>query len=265
MKILAKIGLTRIAKSRVSCSRSLRAKFLAAAAVWLALGAIVLRPEPLAPNTLPVVGGAARQGLASIPPQNAFKPAGVTFASDAQYPLNTNAEGIVVFNVLLNPRGKISSVNPLTDIPPLTNAAESSLSGWKFTPASAGGAAVASQLLVAFVFRHAIAGRNPPAFSPVTAPSPVNGYTPPGIVSAAYADYPSSTIAAGSIVVELTVQSDGGIKNAGVVRGLSGGFAPLALTAARQWGFQPATLNGSPVTSKVDIAFVFSSRALNPF
>jgi hypothetical protein len=189
----------------------------------------------------------------------------VISASDVQYPLDTTAEGIVVLDVLLSARGKIASINKLADIPPLTNAAESSLSAWRFMPATGEGAADASQFLVAFVFRHAIAGRNPPAFSPIFPPGQATGYIPPGIMSAAYAEYPSSTIAAGAIVVEETIRADGGIKNVRVVRGMSGGFAPLASKAASQWGFEPAMLNGSPVASKVAIAFVFSSRALNPF
>lgn len=263
MKILARIQLAGMGK--VWASRSSRPVFLVAVVVWIGLGAVVLRPEPLASSTMPVVLSGPRRTFASLPRQGAFKPAGVISASDVHYPFNTDAEGIVVFDVLLNASGKISSINALTDVPPLTNAAESSLSAWKFIPASSDGAAEASQMLVALVFRHAIQGRNPPAFSPVFAPSQGTSYTPPGITSAAYADYPTSTIAAGAIVLEETIRADGGIKNARVVRGMSGGFAPLALKAASQWGFEPAMWNGSAVTSKVAIAFVFSSRALNPF
>jgi len=49
------------------------------------------------------------------------------------------------------------------------------------------------------------------------------------------------------------------------VREVAGGFAPLAMNAAKEWEFQSAMLDGKPVPSSVAIAFVFSSRSLNPF
>jgi hypothetical protein len=123
----------------------------------------------------------------------------------------------------------------------------------------------ASWMLVAFVFRHAVKAWNPPVFDPVFASKEQAGYMPAGIFTATYADYPTSTIAAGVTVVEVTIKADGIISTVKVVREMSGGFVPLAVKAARQWEFEPAMLNGTPVVSKVAIAFVFSSRALNPF
>ena len=120
-------------------------------------------------------------------------------------------------------------------------------------------------MLVAFVFRHAVKEWNPPNFNPVFAPREQSGYMPPGIYSATYADYPASTIAASTTVVQLTVKSDGIISNVQAVRSVRGGFLSMAEKAAKSWQFEPAMLKGSPVTSKIAIAFVFSSRALNPF
>jgi hypothetical protein len=39
----------------------------------------------------------------------------------------------------------------------------------------------------------------------------------------------------------------------------------MAIEAAKQWRFQSALRDGQGVPSKVAIAFVYSSRALNPF
>jgi hypothetical protein len=237
--------------------RSAIAAFLLNFALWLFAYPGTLIPESLGPNT-------------TRPDQpdrqhNGFQPAGVISAHAVKYPLDTTAEGIIVFAVSLNAAGEMSGCSALTDVPPLTNAAESSLRSWKFMPASFEGTPQSSRMLVAFAFRHAVKTRNPQPFVPVTSRGEGKGYSPVGITAATYADYPSSTIAAGAVVVEDTVEPDGSVGHERVIRGMDGGFVPLAVKAAREWQFEPAMLNGNPATSKIAIAFVFSSRALNPF
>ena len=204
--------------------------------------------------------------LAAAQEKKPFVPAGLLTARNVQYPLDTTADGIVVFNVSINAGGGIVNISALNEIPPLTQVAKSSLQTWKFAPASTGGAAESSEMLVAFVFRHAVKMSTPPDFASVSPPADHrSGYTPPGISSAVYAEYPTSTVAAGAVVVQAVVQADGTLGEVKVVRSLSGGFDPLALKAARNWQMEPAMLKGAPIASKVAIAFVFSSRALNPF
>jgi len=195
----------------------------------------------------------------------AFEPPEVISASDVQYPLQTMAEGIVVADVSLSASGEIADINVVSDIPPLTDAAETSLRTWKFKPASRDGVSVVSQMMVAFVFRHAVTTGSPPLFKAAFPARQEDGYIPPGIFSARYADYPASTIAAGATVIQVEVDANGSTGKLDVVHGMEGGFVPLALKAAGQWQFHPAVLNGTHVASKVAVAFVFSSRALNPF
>lgn len=195
----------------------------------------------------------------------AFKAPEIVAAKDVQYPLNTMAAGIIVFDVSLSATGKIANVRALTNIPPLTATAQSALQAWKFAPASLAGVPEPSQMIVAVVFRHGVQSVSPPLFTPVSASKESANYIPAGIVAATYSEYPASTIAASTTVVQVNVKADGNIDNMRVVRGVSGGFIPLAQNAAKQWQFQPATLHGTPVASKVAIAFVFSSRALDPF
>jgi hypothetical protein len=40
-------------------------------------------------------------------------------------------------------------------------------------------------------------------------------------------------------------------------------FTEFALSAARKWQFQAATLDGKPISSNVAIAFVFSTPAVD--
>jgi hypothetical protein len=210
---------------------------------------------------------------ARTPDQNAarnpYKPAGVVSAADVQFPFQTAADGVVVFSVSVGPGGEARKISLLKDVPPFTAAAERSLHGWKFAAASQNGRPEDSEMLVAFVFRHAVYIANEPPFTPLLpakeAGETRRGFIPPGILSISYADYPARTIAIGAVVVQTNVRPDGSAGYVSVVRDLEGGFAPLAIKAAKRWRFLVALRDGQPVPSRVAIAFVFSSRSLNPF
>jgi hypothetical protein len=201
--------------------------------------------------------------------RNLYKPAGAVSAADVQFPFQTAADGIVAFNVSLDAAGAIKKIRVLQDVPPLTAAAEQSLKAWKFRAASQNDMPEDSQMLVTFVFRHAVYLANPPTFTPILpakqSAETRGGFVPPGILSVVYAGYPASTIASGAVVVQANVRPDGSTGGVSVVRDLQGGFGPLAIQAAKHWRFQSALRDGRPVPSKVAIAFVFSSRSLNPF
>ena len=227
-----------------------------------------------APMPAPVqVNPPAQAPPATTQPQNAarngYKPAAVLSAGDVQFPFQTPADGVVVFDVSLGPSGELRKINVLNNIPPFTAAAKSSLHNWKFSPASEAGRPEESEMLVAFVFRHAVYIANEPPFTPLVpakeSAEARRGFVPPGILSISYAAYPASTIAMGAVVVQAGVEPNGSVGEVSIVRDIEGGFGPLAGDAARHWRFQPAARDGRPVPSKVAIAFVFSSRALNPF
>jgi outer membrane biosynthesis protein TonB len=198
-----------------------------------------------------------------------YKPAQAVAAGDTQYPFQTSAEGIVVFEVSVGERGEVKKTGVLVDVPPFTAAAEQSLKSWKFAPATQNGRAEDSQMLVAFAFRHAVYLANPPALNGVFPSKGSEGgrsdFIAPSILYATYAGYPASTVAYGAIVVQASVKADGSTGDVTVLRDLPGGFAAMAIEAAKQWRFQSALRDGQGVPSKVAIAFVYSSRALNPF
>lgn len=232
------------------------------------------------PSQAPGANSAARQtnrpqqtlGLPA-PGQNGardiYKPAQAVAAGDTQYPFQTSAEGIVVFEVSVGERGEVKKTGVLVDVPPFTAAAEQSLKSWKFAPATQNGRAEDSQMLVAFAFRHAVYLANPPALNGVFPSKGSEGgrsdFIAPSILYATYAGYPASTVAYGAIVVQASVKADGSTGDVTVLRDLPGGFAAMAIEAAKQWRFQSALRDGQGVPSKVAIAFVYSSRALNPF
>jgi len=197
-----------------------------------------------------------------------YKPARAVTAADTQYPFQTSAEGIVVFDVSIGERGEVKKISALVDVPPFTAAAEQSLN-WKFAAAAQNGRAEDSEMLVAFAFRHAVYLANPPALNGVFPTKGSEGgrsdFIAPAILYATYAGYPTSTVAYGAVVVQASVKADGSTGDVSILRDLPGGFAPMAIEAAKQWRFQSALRDGQGVPSKVAIAFVYSSRALNPF
>ena len=199
----------------------------------------------------------------------AYKPARVLSAADVDFPFQTTADGIVVFDVSLDAQGAIKNISVLQDLPPFTAPAKQSLRNWKFAPASDNGRPEDSEMPVAFVFRHSVYIANELPFTPIVPKKDSDdtrrGFIPPGILSVSYAGYPASTIAMGAVVVQARVKPDGSTGEVTVVRKLAGGFGPLAIDAAKHWKFQPALRDGKPVPAHVPIAFVFSSRALNPF
>src|SRR6266702_2969546 len=200
---------------------------------------------------------------------NPYQPARVVSAADVQFPFQTPADGVVVFSVSVAARGTVRKFSVLHDVPPLTGAAEQSLRDWKFAAASQDRMPEDSEILVAFVFRHAVYIANEPPFTPIfpakESAETRRGFVAPGILSISYAGYPASTIALGAVVVQVNVKPDGSTGGVSVIRDLPGGFGPLAIKAAKHWEFQAALRDGRPVPSKVAIAFVFSSRSLNPF
>jgi hypothetical protein len=260
---------------------------MAAASLFVAAGVLVCLVRPA--ETLAVGSLKARQNPTSnatpaqanpsqeIPPaqtqeqnatRNPYRPAGVVSAADVLFPFQTTADGVVVFGVSLGAGSEIKQISVLKDLPPFTSAAEHSLRNWRFTAASLNGQPEDSEMLVAFVFRHAVYIANPPAFTPIfpaRESAETRGLIPAGILSVSYAAYPASTIAFGAVVVQANVRPDGSTGGVSVVRDLPGGFGLLATDAAKRWGFQAALRDGRPVPSKVAVAFVFSSRSLNPF
>jgi hypothetical protein len=218
------------------------------------------RPQQSPGSPAPGPNG-ARDGI--------YKPAQAVTAADTQYPFQTSAEGIVVFDVSVGERGELKKISALVDVPPFTVAAEQSLKSWKFAPATQNGRAEDSEMLVAFAFRHAVYLANPPALNGVFPTKGSEGgrsdFIAPAILYATYAGYPTSTVAYGAVVVQASVKADGSTGEVSILRDLPGGFAPMAIEAAKQWRFQSALRDGQGVPSKVAIAFVYSSRALNPF
>jgi TonB family protein len=195
--------------------------------------------------------------------QAPLTPAGVVSATDAQYPIRSVADGAVVLDVALDAGGGVKGTTVVRDIASLTAIATSSVQSWKFNPASGKAASEASVVRVVFAFRPPEYRAAGPNFSPLlrgadSSAKNAPGYIPAGILSVApYPEYPVNAAMAGAVVVQVTVDRSGEIGSVKIIRDLPP-FTALAVSAAKNWRFQAARLNGQPVVSNVAIAFVFA-------
>src|ERR1700730_2638552 len=156
--------------------------------------------------------------------RNPYKPARAVSAADVEFPFQTTADGVVIFRVSLDSSGAVRKTTVLQNVPPFTAAAEQSLRDWKFAGASQERRPEDSEMLGAFVFRHAVYIANEPPFTPIF-PAKESGearraFIPSGILSMAYAGYPANTIAMGAVVVQVNVRLDGSAGPVSVVRDL---------------------------------------------
>lgn len=203
--------------------------------------------------------------------QEIYKPAEVTSAGDAYVPYQVVVDGLFVLDVSLDDDGTVQGIDPLRNPGSMVGAAKTSVRSWRFQPASKDGKSVRSRMTVSFVYRppnYGYAGAAPPkSFSPVLplnqSDSPERGnYVPVGILSFAYPEYPANSVAWGSVVVQVTVNRFGDVKDVDLLHGMDG-FNGLVSDALKNWHFQAATFNGKPITSKTVIAFVFQSPSSN--
>jgi len=82
-------------------------------------------------------------------------------------------------------------------------------------------------------------------------------FQPPQVISTVEPSYPADTVAGGTVVLNVTVGSNGEVKNVQVLQGASG-FTQQAVATVKKWKFAPARLDGRPVMASLPVAFSFS-------
>jgi len=174
--------------------------------------------------------------------------------------------GEVLLEVTVDRTGAISVIKPLRETASFTERMTQAVKSWRFKPAERdiptaqrkpGGPLterVDAKVLVAGVFRR-------PSVIGLTLGEPVRD------VAAASADipfptsigtlgYPPAAISPGVVLVEVQVDTRGGVLDARS-RVSSPGFDSIALSAARQWTFRPAKTRGTNAPAVAYIVFGF--------
>ncbi len=199
-----------------------------------------------------------------------FRAPQVTSVTDAYLPYEVVFDGLVVLDVSLDRRGEVIGTEAMRDPGAMVPAAVTSVRTWKVRPGILGTATIPSEMTAVFVYRPRPNGPAAPVppkdFKPVL-PHPHTDetidYVPAGIISFTYPDYPVNSVAWGSVIVQITVNSEGRIESTEVLRGMEP-FTELAVDSLRNWRFQAATLHGKPVSSQLPIAFIFQTPVSLP-
>lgn len=185
---------------------------------------------------------------------------GVASATEIVYPVNTTTTGMVSLLLTLDPSGSVQNTLVLQDTPPLTAAAQAAVQNWKFKAASAQGKSTEALLPVYVVFNPYNPAGTAPTGGGLNAPPPMNpnqgSAVPPQVRLASYAMYPANTVATGTVVLSVSINKSGHTTEIKAVHGVHP-LTDAAVKVVQQWGFQPATSGGEPVSGRICIAFVF--------
>jgi TonB family protein len=147
----------------------------------------------------------------------------------------------------------------------LDRQAQAALKQWLFEPAMRDGQPVAVVVTVIVSFRPGDREEAPGTALSVRGPYLTEGVKTPGLVNPVLvhqvepkytADAMRAKIA-GDVTVRAVVGTDGAVQRAWVVQSLDDQLDAQAVAAAKQWRFQPATLNGQPVASVVTLILAF--------
>ena len=159
--------------------------------------------------------------------------------------------------VSVDTTGDVSAIEPLREVAFVQRStAGGAIHAWTFAPARADGEPVASEVLVAALFRPATAYGRPAVSQPLSSRARASAQVPIPVSTPSPA-YPPRAIGSGGIVIEVAVDRKGKVVGATRMASSGSGFDNVAVGAARRWRFQPATRGGHPVASVAYLVFSF--------
>jgi TonB family protein len=157
---------------------------------------------------------------------------------------NTTAWGTVSLDAAGVP-GKVQLEPGVPD--KLLPCIEAALKDWRFAPARKAGQPVAAEFRAAFLFY--------PPMSPVPAKQ-----TPPRVVKQEAPIYPHamrSSRIKGEVLLAFVVDTKGNVVNPVVVRSNNTAFNEAAIEAVLKWKFEPAVVEGQPVSTRMSAPIIF--------
>lgn len=188
-----------------------------------------------------------------------YHAAAVSQAGVIPFPMNANTPGFVSVDVLVTSNGMPQDVLVVRDLPPLTSGVVNAVRGWHYNPATLNGDAVPGVVPIAVAFNpFNPSGVGLPAqnLQPPQAQA-VSNFQPPALVQANYANYPPNTIASGTVVLKIHIDTTGRVHQATVVHGKDV-LNAASIKAVSTWQFTAAMYNGKPVPADAVVAFVYA-------
>lgn len=168
--------------------------------------------------------------------------------------LMTTTAGMVLLELTVSDRGAVTSTKIVKDVAPFGELTKKSIASWRFEPARNNRVATDSRVLVIGLYR-------PPAvLFPMPdvpkAPAPSGDDAFPFPTELVVPPYPPNRIGAATVLVVLDIDERGNVTSASSL-GPETGFDDSAVSTARQWKFQPAMEEGTPVHSQAYMIVAF--------
>lgn len=151
-------------------------------------------------------------------------------------------------DVTVDESGKVAGIKNAP--PALAREFEIAAKNWRFAPARQAGAAVAAELRMPFL----ILTDDPDAMSGG------GKSVPPRVTYQTKPIYPFEMRASGmrgEVLVDFTVDIEGRVRNAYVIRSLNPAFDDPAIEAVRHWKFEPGMRGERPVPTHMQVPIVF--------
>ena len=198
-------------------------------AVWLA---VIFNPKSSAPR-----GADAAPRLLTVAP-----------VFTTEQPAARGMPPVVRMKLSLDASGAIVAAEPVGNASDgLVNTIREALNKWRFAPARRAGEPVAAEIVVPVLCQRPL-----PTQIANVKPARAKHQVPP-IYPPAMRRYRIQ----GRVEFEFVVDVDGRVLNPVIVASENPAFDEPALTALRQWTFEPATRNGHPVKTKLRVPIVF--------
>ncbi len=189
-----------------------------------------------------------------------FVPASATAASDIPYPSTSLDAGVVTLSIALDNTGQVTAVNILRDIPSVSALAIAAVRSWTYAPATLDGKPVASTLTINILYDPGFLGADNIPLPPAAQLQPISKkdlpFAPPQLNGATFAPYPSKAKAQGTVVLNITLDTDGNASNVAILRDIPP-LTTSATQALKNWNFTAATYDEKPIPSHMIIAVVF--------
>ncbi|HEV2416601.1 MAG TPA: energy transducer TonB [Terriglobia bacterium] len=193
-------------------------------------------------------------GIAKLEGNNPhFKPIKLVRFTEPVYPVRSVATGTVILTLEINKLAGIDNVTVVHGIPSLTQEAEQTVRRWNFQSALLDGKPVKSSITTAFAFSSSLSPSSSWTKSKVEELLP---FEPIAVVSTIGAEYPSRSVASGSVILKVIIGRRGAIDNIEVLHGIPS-LTEVAEQTVQKWKFQPATVNSETISSPMIASFTF--------
>jgi periplasmic protein TonB len=189
-----------------------------------------------------------------------FVPANLTAATDIPYPSTSLDAGVVTLSIALDNSGQVTAVSILRDIPSVSALAIAAVRSWTYAPATLDGKPVASTLTINILYDPGFLGADNIPLPPPAQTQPISKkdlpFAAPQLNSATFAPYPAKAKAQGTVVLNITLDTNGNASNVAILCDIPP-LTASATQALKNWNFTAATYDEKPIPSHMIIAVVF--------